>query len=207
MKLFTSFPVLALMYAACTDADFATPAPTTIVQEYATSGNIPDESSLLSACEEVRTTQRLSGTLRIEPHTKPTEPEEILLPANERGQGVCYVIEATGDGYSESFTRCTSLLSLRYNTADKRLTGTLISNFFQGEVLEQHIEGTAGFDEEKGKIVLYGKLKSGSLDLRNKVLHLDAHSGTFTIVFPVGFIDDVNVNIETSGMFCIAINE
>ena len=155
-----------------------------------------------AGCVELTTTHWLRGTAIIQvPKVIIHEEEPVLSAGGGRGAGACYVITACGDGASELLARCTSELQLRFNTLANTVQGVMISQFYFGQVLEQTVEGVALVRQDGKNLIVTTSLNVASLDTDDKMMTLDA--GEFTFTIPQDLTKPIDVNVETTGMYCI----
>ena len=199
---------VATFFTACEkDADFAQ-APVKIpsadiLKSYA-SGNYDFEDVIRDAvtldyCIELNTSHWLVGFGKLEPLREEIVNESYIsrIPTG------LYVIEASGDGMSADYARCTSELKLTFNSRTNRLTGSMISKFYKGEVLEQKFDEDAVVLYDSQAMILKASVLKAQFNTGSELLSLV--KGEIIIALPIKPEGWFETNIYTTGMFCTAV--
>jgi hypothetical protein len=202
----------ALAFAACQkDSDLARPlsgAPDVslagkvdVSPEAAFADN--NASSAADKCMEVSTTNWLSGYGEFTPlHLSDLNEDKEYNKVETRGvipTGI-YVIEATGEGISETFARSNTDLKLTFNTRTHKITGQLTTKFYNGEVLVQNIDGDAKVTTDRIAMYLVARVDNAHIQMGSERLDLDY--GEILLVLPVKPEGWFETNLYTTGVFC-----
>ena len=202
----------ALAFAACQkDSDLA--RPLSGASDVSLTGKVDvspeaafadkNVSSVADKCMEVSTTNWLSGYGEFKPLCQPDLNEDKEYSKAETRSVVpagIYVIEATGEGFSETFARSNTDLKLTFNTRTHQITGQLTTTFYNGEVLVQNIDGDATATTDRIAMYLVATVDNGHIQMGSQRLDLDY--GEIRLVLPVKPEGWFETNLYTTGVFC-----
>lgn len=155
-------------------------------------------------CIELTTTNWLMADAQIVvPKVSKPGAESTPVIADGRGPGSTYVITASGDGVSELLARCTTEVAITYNSASRSISGSVTSRFYFGEVLEHKLNGIAIARQSAKECILTLDLQHGSLQEEGGTSYLD--SGSMTIVIPTDLSKPFQLQLNSAGLYCLAV--
>lgn len=161
--------------------------------------DVPPDAVTHDYCIELSTSNWLSGYGKFEPFRQAVARDSYT----SRVATGMYVIEAKGDGISEDYARSTSELKLMFNARTNRLTGSIVTKFFQGEVLEQKIDGDALVVYEGQAMILKANVLTAQFNNGSELLSLV--KGEMIIALPIKPEGWFEANLYSTGMFCTSV--
>lgn len=190
---------LTLLFTSCDpDADMISPLDRFIPTASTELDPSSSEGDLSrgDTCMELVTTHWLIGQWMYQP-IKMGSAFDADQSAQDAAQ---YVIEARGDAMSEVYTRGLSDLTIRYNSDSQRLTGTLITRFYYGEVLELAFDDDAQVRYENEAMILQVPVQEATFTTESQVMELSV--GTISFSFPLKPEGDFKTEIHTTTRLC-----
>lgn len=191
---------LLLACIGCETGDFVEPAGT-FISELSTGSDpgspyLPGSRTKSDSCIEVVSIHWLTGTQGVQALPE-TESHEIH---GGRSASKRYVIKGKGDAMSEQFTRGLSDLSLLYEVEQQRVSGTLVTQFFHGEILELKLKGAAQIRYEDGMMDLEVDISGATMRTETGLFELA--SGVINITLPVKPEGVFNIEILANVLLC-----
>lgn len=207
-QLFFALSLTCLLFTACQkDADLAQPSASfpdaEMLKSYATDlysiDGMQRDALSRDYCIDLTTTHWLVGSGKFEP-LRQTAADPKVVSSVEAG---LYFIEASGDGMSADYARSASELKLTFNSRTNYVSGSMITKFHHGEVLEQEFEGGALVLVDRYAIILKANVRSAKFDNGSEVL--DLVQGELILALPLKPEGWFETNIYTQGMFCTGV--
>lgn len=114
-----------------------------------------------------------------------------------------YSIEASGEGFSDELARSHTQLKMEFNSRTSRLTGTIITKFFNGEVLEQQVDGEALVLYDRHAMILKANVRKAVLNNGREIL--SSVRGELVLSLPLDPKGWFESNLYSIGMYCTEV--
>jgi hypothetical protein len=196
---------LSLFFAAC---DKETDLLNQVDRPFSTALSDTDPDSPISqtdllrgdTCIELKTTHWLIGNWNFQQVSLSSlELSHVNTQIAKR-----YIIAASGDAMSPEYARGFSQLDLQYDlyrNGSHKITGTMVTQFYYGEIMEMTFDCHAKLGNGEQSGFLQGPVQEARLTTEAEVLGLTDGKIFFNLVFSTD--NNLRIDIQTTSLLCI----